>query len=166
MSRPPIESDAPRAVDEAFAALLQRLDPATDPRVLHAARRAMQAVAQGHAALDLHELAREPRDGAGDPDALEPWRRALQASRWVATPDIDATAPADAPLVLERDLLYLRRYREYERRLALGLRRIAAQPLVTGDFTALVPLFAQLFPAAAVPATAATADVPEPRNLE
>jgi exodeoxyribonuclease V alpha subunit len=131
MNRPPIESDAPRAVDEAFAALLQRLDPNTDPRVLHAARRAMQAVAQGHAALDLHELAREPRDGAGDHDALEPWRSALQASPWVATPDIDAAAPPDAPLVLERDLLYLRRYREYERRLALGLRRIAAQPLAT-----------------------------------
>jgi exodeoxyribonuclease V alpha subunit len=236
MSRPPIESDAPRAVDEAFAALLQRLDPATDPRVLHAARRAMQAVAQGHAALDLHELAREPRDGAGDPDALEPWRRALQASPWVATPDIDAAAPPDAPLVLERDLLYLRRYREYERRLALGLRRIAAQPLVTDSepvgaeildstqdtlrnaeplqtesksvgpersavgakskgasrqehpstpalrayaqdernsntrntdsIVALAPLFAQLFPAAAVPAPARAADAPEPRNLE
>ena len=32
----------------------------------------------------------------------------------------------NAPLVLEGDLLYLRRYREYERRLALHIRRIAA----------------------------------------
>ncbi len=166
MSRPPIESDAPRAVDEAFAALLQRLDPATDPRVLHAARRAMQAVAQGHAALDLHELAREPRDGASGPDALEPWRRALQASRWVDTPDVDAAAAPDAPLVLERDLLYLRRYREYERRLALGLRRIAAQPLTASDLAALAPLFVQLFPTAAATAPAHAAETPEPRNLE
>ncbi len=166
MSRPPIESDAPRAVDEAFAALLQRLDPATDPRVLHAARRAMQAVAQGHAALDLHELAREPRDGASDHDAPEPWRRALQASRWVDTPDVDAAAAPDAPLVLERDLLYLRRYREYERRLALGLRRIAAQPLTASDLGALAPLFAQLFPTAAATAPAHAAETPEPRNLE
>src|SRR5687768_15456089 len=152
MSRPPIESDAPRAVDEAFAALLQRLDPATDPRVLHAARRAMQAVAQGHAALDLHELAREPRDDAGDHDALEPWHPALPASRWVDTPDINAAAAPHAPLVLERDLLYLRRYREYERRLALGLRRIAAQPPTASDLAGLAPLFARLFPAAAAPA--------------
>ena len=170
MSQPPIEADAPRAVDEAFAALLQRLDPATDPRVLHAARRAMQAVAQGHAALDLHELAREPRDAtatASDgPDAIGPWRTALQASPWVATPDVDEPAAPDAPLVLERDLLYLRRYREYERRLALGLRRLAAQPVVAGNLDALAPLFAQLFPAAAAPAPAHAADAPEPRNLE
>jgi exodeoxyribonuclease V alpha subunit len=34
-----------------------------------------------------------------------------------------------APLVLENGLLYLRRYREYERRLALQLRRIASQSM-------------------------------------
>ena len=164
MSRPPIESDAPRAVDEAFAALLQRLDPSTDPRVLQAARRTMQAVAQGHAALDLHELAREPRDAttaAGDdPDAIEPWRSALQTSHWVDTPEVDAAAAPDAPLVLEGDLLYLRRYREYERRLALGLRRIAAQPVVPGNLDALAPLFAQLFPTAVAPAPIPTPSGP------
>jgi exodeoxyribonuclease V alpha subunit len=143
MSRLPIESDAPREVDEAFAALLQRLDPATDPRVLHAARRAMHAVAQGHAALDLHELARESDNDAA---AIEHWRTALQTSRWVATPDADEAAAPDAPLVLEGDLLYLRRYREYERRLALGLQHIASHAPDIGDLAALAPLFAQLFP--------------------
>ena len=36
----------------------------------------------------------------------------------------DESAP-DAPLVFEHGLVYLRRYREYERRLAEGLRRMA-----------------------------------------
>jgi len=47
--------------------------------------------------------------------------------------------------VLEGDLLYLRRYREYERRLALGLQRIASHaPNIDG--LAALALFAQLFP--------------------
>lgn len=50
--------------------------------------------------------------------------------------------------MLEHGLLYLRRYREYERRLAQGLRRIAAHPQPAFDAAALAPLFAQLFPQA------------------
>src|SRR5690606_34841219 len=104
-------------------------------------------------------------------------RKALASSHWVARPDAgDAESPAEAPLVLEHGLLYLRRYREYERRLAAGLRRIGesapAAPLPppagedarradggppappAGDEAAQVPtplanLFAQLFPQAA-----------------
>src|SRR5690606_14351768 len=106
------------------------------------------------------------------------WRQALASSHWVARPDAgDAESPAEAPLVLEHGLLYLRRYREYERRLAAGLRRIGnnsapVAPLPppagedarradggppappAGDEAAQVPtplanLFAQLFPQAA-----------------
>ena len=62
----------------------------------------------------------------------------------MASPGSDAELAADAPLVLEHGLLYLRRYREYERRLALGLQRIAAQPLPGHDPAALSGLFAQL----------------------
>src|SRR5690606_26820103 len=83
-----------------------------------------------------------------DAPAPDAWRRALQASRWVAEADTDAPARPDAPLVLEGDLLYLRRYREYERRLAAGLLRIARQEVVAGDLAALAPLFRQLFPRA------------------
>src|SRR5690606_11262522 len=72
-----------------------------------------------------------------DPDA---WRRELAASRWVSTPGPDAAAePTDParPLVLEGapgrpGLLYLRRYREYERRVAVGLQRLAAQHAGSG----------------------------------
>src|SRR5690606_36851825 len=66
------------------------------------------------------------------------WRRELTASRWVATP-ATAAAPTDParPLVLEGapgtpGLLYLRRYREYERHVATGLQRLAAQGAGTG----------------------------------
>jgi exodeoxyribonuclease V alpha subunit len=51
--------------------------------------------------------------------------------------------------VLEDGLLYLRRYREYERRLAAGLRRIADATREVGDPDALAPVVAQLFPPAA-----------------
>ena len=129
--------DAPRAFDRAFADSLRRLDPDTDMRVLDAAAHASFAIAQGHAALALA--------GEDDADAL---RDALRASRWVATPFPDERADPALPLVLEGDLLFLRRYREYERRLADGLRRIASATLSTPDDNALAPLFDALFPPA------------------
>lgn len=136
-----------RAVDQAFAGVLRRLAPDTDAGVLLGAELAARAVALGHAALDLRRPQLLGVDAADAPGP-EAWRRALQASRWVAEPDADAPARADAPLVLEGDLLYLRRYREYERRLAAGLWRIARQEVVTGDLAVLAPLFLQLFPRA------------------
>ncbi|WP_369941901.1 exodeoxyribonuclease V subunit alpha [Xanthomonas medicagonis] len=138
-----------RTLDHAFAQSLSRLDPETPDPVLAAAALASLAVAGGHAGLDpaRASLLLDPRDGPSpalpDPDD---WQRALAASRWVAQPAPDDAAATDCPLVLEQGLLYLRRYREYERRLAQGLRRIAAQWLPTFDVAALAPLFAQLFP--------------------
>jgi exodeoxyribonuclease V alpha subunit len=140
-----MDNESLRVVDGAFASLLQRLDPETDASVLHAAQHALHAVAQGHAALDLRALPADEANASRDPATL---RNTLQASRWVATPAIDEPADPHAPLVLEGDLLYLRRYREYERRLAAGLKRIARQEIVTGDLATLAPLFAQLFPKA------------------
>ena len=140
-----VDTEAVRAIDAAFAALLQRLDPGTDARVLEAAQHALHAVAQGHAALDLRAL---PEDGGNASRDLDALRNALRNSRWVATPALDEVADPQAPLVLEGDLLYLRRYREYERRLAAGLRRIARQEVFVGDLAPLAPLFAQLFPKA------------------
>jgi exodeoxyribonuclease V alpha subunit len=125
--------DLPRAFDLAFAHTLARREPDADPRVIDAAARAAFAIAQGHAALDLE----------GDAGL----RDALSVSRWVARPAADAVADPGLPLVLEGDLLYLRRYREYERRLADGLRRIAAATIDAGDIAALAPVFERLFPA-------------------
>ena len=140
-----------RPLDDALANTLRRLDPDTPDAVIAAAALASLAVAQGHAGFDLAR----PRllvDADLDWPAPADWAAQLAASPFVATP-ADADAIADpAPLAFERSadgagLLYLRRYREYERRLALQLRRIAAQPMAT-DIAALAPTFARLFPQA------------------
>ncbi|MCW4455314.1 exodeoxyribonuclease V subunit alpha [Flavobacterium sp. MXW15] len=141
-----------RTLDLAFAQTLQRLAPDTGAEVLAGAALASLAVASGHAGLDPARagVLLDTRDGPPPPlPAPADWQRALAASRWVAQPAPEEPAAADCPLVLEHGLLYLRRYREYERRLALGLRRLAAQSLPTFDATALAPLFARLFPRAA-----------------
>ncbi|MCT8274585.1 exodeoxyribonuclease V subunit alpha [Xanthomonas translucens] len=142
-------SGALRTLDHAFAQTLSRLDPNTPDLVLSAAALASLAVASGHAGLDpaRANVLLDPREGPPPhlPDPTD-WQRALAASRWIAQPAPEEPAAADCPLVLEHGLLYLRRYREYERRLAQGLRRLAAQPLPPFDVTTVAPLFAKLFP--------------------
>ncbi|MDG6347321.1 exodeoxyribonuclease V subunit alpha [Luteimonas sp. 8-5] len=125
-------ANALRTLDHALAQSLRRLDPATPDNVLAAAALASLAVANGHAGFDLAS----PRTLVDAPDIPWPdadaWRRELEASRWVAVPADGATiSDPDSPLVLEGaagapGLLYLRRYREYERRVVAGLQRIAA----------------------------------------
>ena len=135
-----------RTVDHALAQSLRRLDPATQELVLAGAALASRAIADGHAAFDP-EL---PGEEVADIVLVEPrqWSAALQASSWIATPADENPADPGAPLVLERGLLYLRRYREYERRLAARLRALAAHAPPQADAAALVPLFAALFPQA------------------
>jgi exodeoxyribonuclease V alpha subunit len=136
-----------RAVDRALADALRRLDAHTDGEVLQAAALASYAVSAGHAALDLQrpdlllDQPQWPQPG--------PWQSRLRDSRWVSTPaPVEESDPA-RPLVLEGGLLYLRRYREYERRLAAGLHRIAAHAHAPDESPALARLFHALFPAAA-----------------
>ncbi|MGN6224288.1 exodeoxyribonuclease V subunit alpha [Pseudoxanthomonas sp.] len=143
-----------RTLDHALAQSLRRLDRDTPDEVLAAAALASLAVSKGHAGLSLGQpqalLDTEAAFAWPDADA---WCAQLTASRWVARPGAaDDASDAHAPLVLEQGLLYLRRYREYERQLALGLRRIAAQRPEAGDLSALAPLFASLFPDAPFPA--------------
>ncbi|BAV95575.1 exodeoxyribonuclease V subunit alpha [Lysobacter enzymogenes] len=134
-----------RTVDHALAQALRRLDRDTPDPVLAAAALASQAIARGHAAFDPRrpQLLSEAAVEWPEPEA---WLERLAQSRWVAVPAADAASDAAAPLVLERGLLYLRRYREYERRLAAGLRRLQAFAPPPADLDALAPLFAQLFP--------------------
>lgn len=139
-----------RTLDHALAQSLRRLDRDTPDGVLAAAALASLAVAKGHAGLSLSAPWHLLEHDADLPwPAAEAWRAQLAASRWIATP-CDAVAASDphVPLVLEGDLLYLRRYREYERALALGLQRIATHAPTAGDVAALAPLFAMLFPQA------------------
>ena len=140
-----------RTLDDALANTLRRLDPSTPDEVLAAAALASLAVAQGHAAFDIAAprllVDADPGSSPGqglpwpDPDA---WAEALRASPFVATPDSAEDVARAAPLAFEHGLLYLRRYREYERRLAAQLRRIAAQHM-DGDIESVAPLFAVLF---------------------
>ena len=133
-----------RPLDDALAHSLRRLDPDTHDDVLAAAALASLAVAQGHAGFDPANPRRLVDADVAWPQA-DAWIAQLAASRFVATPDTPETQAASAPLVLEHGLLYLRRYREYERRLALQLRRIASHPMAGTGLDAIAPLFAQLF---------------------
>jgi len=134
-----------RPLDHALAQSLRRLDPATPDEVLAAATLASLAVAQGHAGFDPMQPARLLETPLPWPEP-QAWIAQLRASRWVATPDDDSAEAGQAPLAWEHGLLYLRRYREYERRLALGLQRIGRAQVENGDPAMLAPLFAQLFP--------------------
>lgn len=136
-----------RVIDHALAQSLRRLDPSTPDTVLAGAALASYAVGQGNAALDT---ARPQLLFDADIDWPNPeaWNQALSDSRWVNTPEAEDSASTAAPLVLENGLLYLRRYRQYEYRLALRLRQIAAQGPQADDLAALAPLFAALFPEA------------------
>ena len=141
-----------RTLDHAFARSLQRLQPDTPDAVLAAAALASLAVSKGHAGLALHAPDALVEDGpqvenapALEWPAADAWQTQLADSPWVSTPDDPAAiANPHAPLVLEpaangRPLLYLRRYREYERRLAAGLRRIGSHTPSAGDVIMGVP---------------------------
>ena len=111
-----------RMLDREFAATLRRLDPATPELVLAGAALASLAVSHGHAGFDPAKPKGLLEDGPEWPDASR-WTAVLAESQWVAT-DSSGHA-ARRPLVLEHGLLYLRRYREYEHRLASRLRALA-----------------------------------------
>ena len=137
-----------RPLDDALANTLRRLDADTPDSVLAAAALASLAVAQGHAGFDPAQPRLLVDTDLAWPDA-DAWAQVLAASPFVATPEAADAQAAAAPLVFEHGLLYLRRYREYERRLALRLRAIAAATVPETGIAPLAPLFAQLFPDAA-----------------
>lgn len=147
----PAEREALRAVDRAFADTLRRQDrargAASDERVLQAAMLASFAVGEGHAAFDPARPQLLIDDGREWPDAAE-WRAALAASPWIDAPAADVASDPAKPLTFEGGLLYLRRYREYERRLAAGLLRLARSDAAVPDMRPLASLFGSLFPQA------------------
>ena len=113
--------------------------------MLAAAALASLAVAQGHAGFDPASPRQLVDADIAWPDA-DLWLQQLAASRFVATPASAIDEADTAPLVLENGLLYLRRYREYERRLAMQLRRIASAVMPEPGIEPIAPLFAMLFP--------------------
>jgi exodeoxyribonuclease V alpha subunit len=139
--------NALRTLDHALAQSLRRLRPDTPEAVLLGAALASLAVSEGHAGLDPTQPQRLIEADVDWP-APDAWLAQLQGSPWVDVPHADDVVAGDAPLVLENGLLYLRRYREYERRLAEGLQRIATHALAEADPGTLATLFGQLFPQA------------------
>ena len=134
-----------RVIDHALAQSLRKLDPATPDLVLAGAALASLAVGQGHAGFDPGR----PQvlfDGEMEWPGAGAWNEALADSRWVDRPSASAAASTATPLVLENGLLYLRRYRQYEFRLATRLQQLAAHVPPASDPETLAPLFATLFP--------------------
>jgi len=131
-----------RPQDAALADTLRRLAPETPGAILAAAALASRAVHDGHVGIDLQDPPLPERMPAS---ALQDaWRCELPDSPWVTIPG-NSRQPTDPsrPLVLEHGLIYLRRYREYERQLAARLHRLGAHPPAPDP---LPSLFEHLFP--------------------
>lgn len=136
-----------RVIDHALAQSLRRLDPSTPDLVLAGAALASLAVGQGHAAFDPSRPQLLVETAIDWPDARQ-WHEALSTSSWISLPALAQTASVAMPLAYENGLLYLRRYRQYECRLAQRLRLLREQSPPAFDATGLAPLFASLFPGA------------------
>ena len=144
-----------RSVDHALASSLRRLDPETPDAVLAATALASRAVANGHSCLRiesasilLDEIA--PARSAPALPSAEAWTAMLRGSRWVGVAADDETNRDDRfrglPLVLERGGLFLRRYRDYEWRLASALRARAMPTFMQNDDDRLAARLRELFP--------------------
>ncbi len=146
-----------RALDRALAAFFLELEPGCPPLALLAAVLASHQLGHGHVCLDLrHTLDKPdfalslPPEGDEARDGLLPsqllasvqlddWQAALRSSTLVA---VDGE-PAERPLVLSGELLYLRRYWNHEQAVAAAIRRRLAQrlPEEAVDQAALAQLF-------------------------
>lgn len=111
-------------LDVHVALTLERLADVHDPDVLLATAMASRAPAHGHVCVQLSRMAETVGRDGEDPAVLDelPWpapsacREALAAA-----PGLVGDGTADTPLVLDGDLLYLRRYWRLQERLAQAL---------------------------------------------
>jgi exodeoxyribonuclease V alpha subunit len=111
-----------RPIDHALGASLQRLTPGTPDSVALAAAIASRAVAFGHSRVPLDRVPDLCAEIAPDRTPALPrrdeWEHALAASAYVATGADDARGK---PLVFASGAIALRRYDDYEARLASAL---------------------------------------------
>jgi exodeoxyribonuclease V alpha subunit len=115
-----------RPLDHALGASLQRLTPGTTDHVALAAALASRALAFGHSRVPLDRIADLCAEIAPDrtpalPERAE-WERALAASPYVARGAGDVRGK---PLVFASGAISLRRYDDYEARLASALRALS-----------------------------------------
>ena len=151
-----------RSVDLGLAKALQRARAETPDLVLVAAALASRALANGHSQLRLgqaRELLLEIGSDTEPPElpACADWLPMLRASPWVAVGAASAAVPVAAGaiaaeatatvLVLEGEAVSLRRYWQYEVRLAAAIRaRLTASPSAPEN-AALTTRIAHLFAA-------------------
>ncbi len=137
-----------RPLDHAFAASLQRLRKETPDSVALAAALASRALASGHSLVPLERvpdlLAENSTERAPPLPDIATWRAELRASPYVADGQDEARGK---PLVFAADAIALRRYHDYEVRLARALRALAGavEPPVDAEWLRerLATLFAQ-----------------------
>lgn len=134
-----------RPLDVAFARFIAECDPAAEPSLLLLAALTSRQLGDGHPCLDLHALDTLAMEQAWPASWLTLLAETpTPASRLLAQAD---GLPADAPLVLDRHRLYLRRYWNYECRVAAGIAARLAEPSLPA--AALQDELHRLFPATA-----------------
>ncbi|MHC5351929.1 exodeoxyribonuclease V subunit alpha [Metapseudomonas furukawaii] len=144
-----------RELDRALARFLAELDPGASPLLILAAALASHQLGQGHVCLDLAATLAHPDFTLSlPPEGEDPEEATLLPSQvlaglsletWLAACRGSALLEAEgAPLVLSGPCLYLRRYWDYERRVAGN---IAKRLRATADAPAeLSSRLATLFP--------------------
>lgn len=132
-----------RSLDLAFARFIAECDASAEPPLLLLAALASRQLGDGHPCLDLRALDVLAVEQEWPAAWLELLSTApLPASRLLAQAD---GLPEQAPLVLDRHRLYLRRYWNYERHVAEGIAARLSEGLLPA--TALRDELQRLFPA-------------------
>lgn len=134
-----------RPLDHALGASLQRLTPGTHDAVALAAALASRALAFGHSRVPLDRVGDLFGEIAPDrapalPDRVE-WEQRLRESPYVSDDGADGR-----PLVFASGAIALRRYHEYEARLAAALRALCGPVEPAPDAAWLRERIAALFP--------------------
>ena len=142
-----------RPLDAALARFFREKGGEQHPLVLFAAALASQAVSFGHTCLDLascvEQAITQPLHSVFSllrQTDTEHWKETLRHSVLVDDYTRKTPVPKDnAPLVLENNLLYLRRYWQYETDIAAS---VAARTAMRREIAPaqLAPLFEQIFP--------------------
>ncbi|MDH4560033.1 exodeoxyribonuclease V subunit alpha [Pseudomonas sp. BN411] len=147
-----------RELDRALARFLAELDPTASPLLILGAALASHQLGQGHVCLDLAATLTNPDFTLSLPPEGEDAELATQlpsqvlagltAEHWLAAYAGSSLLEADgAPLVLSGTCLYLRRYWDYERRVAGNIgERLRATSAAPADLSVrLATLFPEPF---------------------